>query len=116
LLKFTLPNPQNVPAILAGMGKNSIQTAPASGEANIPDENQSQTRLPSEYESRFESGQELKIFLDEKELLRRLPVSRRTVFAWRKNGKLPCVRIGRRNLFHWPSVESALLRLQQGAE
>ena len=59
---------------------------------------------------------EPKTFLDEKELLKLLPVSRRTAFAWRKNGKLPCVRIGRRNLFHWPSVEAALLRLQRGGD
>jgi predicted DNA-binding transcriptional regulator AlpA len=55
-------------------------------------------------------------FLDEKQILTRLPVSRRTLFNWRASGKIPHVKIGRRNLFHWPSVESALLRLQRGAE
>lgn len=56
-------------------------------------------------------------FINEKELLRRLPVSRRTIFAWRKSGKLPCVLFyGRRVLFHWPSVEAALLRQQRGVE
>ena len=55
-------------------------------------------------------------FIDEKELLKRLPVSRRTLFAWRETGKIPCVRLpgGRRVLFHWPSVEAALLRKQKG--
>ena len=55
-------------------------------------------------------------FIDEKELLKRLPVSRRTLFAWRETGKIPCVRLpgGRRVLFHWPSVEAALLRQQNG--
>ena len=55
-------------------------------------------------------------FIDEKELLKRLPVSRRTLFAWRESGKIPCVRLpgGRRVLFHWPSVEAALLRKQKG--
>jgi hypothetical protein len=53
-------------------------------------------------------------FIDEKELLRRIPVSRRTAFTWVQTGKLPCVKIGRRKLFHWPSVEAALLRLQNG--
>jgi len=55
-------------------------------------------------------------FIDEKELLKRLPVSRRTLFAWRETGKIPCVRLpgGRRVLFHWPSVEAALLRKQNG--
>jgi hypothetical protein len=55
-------------------------------------------------------------FIDEKELLRRVPVSRRTLFGWRESGKIPCVRLpgSRRVLFHWPSVEAALLRLQRG--
>jgi hypothetical protein len=55
-------------------------------------------------------------FIDEKELLRRLPVSRRTLFGWRESGKIPCVRLpgSRRILFHWASVETALLRQQRG--
>lgn len=54
-------------------------------------------------------------FINEKELLKRLPVSRRTLFNWRATGKIPFVRLGgRRVLFHWPSVEAALLRKQQG--
>jgi hypothetical protein len=53
-------------------------------------------------------------FIDERELLRRIPVSRRTAFTWVQNGKLPCVKINRRKLFHWPSVEQALLRQQRG--
>jgi len=53
------------------------------------------------------------IFIDEKQLLARLPISRRTLFNWRTTGKIPCVRLGgRRILFHWPSVEAALLRHQ----
>ena len=96
------------------MGNKSNQTAPASGETKILDENQPQKQRPREYDRRCETAQELVAFIDEKELLRRLPVCRRTAFAWRKNGKLPSVRIGRRNLFHWPSVEAALLRLQRG--
>ena len=55
-------------------------------------------------------------FLDEKSLLTRIPISRRTAFNWIRQGKLPCVKIGRRKLFHWPSVEAALLRQQRGAE
>jgi predicted DNA-binding transcriptional regulator AlpA len=54
-------------------------------------------------------------FIDENQLLARLPVSRRTLFNWRTSGKIPCVRLGgRRILFHWPSVEAALLRHQRG--
>jgi hypothetical protein len=55
-------------------------------------------------------------FIDEKQLLARLPVSRRTLFSWRVSGKIPHVKIGRRILFHWPSCEAALLRYQRGAE
>ena len=54
-------------------------------------------------------------FINEKELLKRLPVSRRTLFSWRTSGKIPFVRLGgRRVLFHWPSIEAALLRNQRG--
>lgn len=55
-------------------------------------------------------------FLDEKELLKRLPISRRTLFSWRYSGKLPFVNLGgRRNLYHWPSIQEALLRHQRNA-
>jgi predicted DNA-binding transcriptional regulator AlpA len=55
-------------------------------------------------------------FIDEKQLLAKLPISRRTLFNWRTSGKIPCVRLGgRRILFHWPSVEAALLRYQHPA-
>ena len=71
--------------------------------------------IPREYERRFETEGELKAFIDERELLRRVPVSRRTLFDWRYAGKLPFVNLGgRRNLYHWPSVEAALLRMQRG--
>jgi predicted site-specific integrase-resolvase len=53
--------------------------------------------------------------IDEKQLLEQLPVSRRTLFSWRKAGKIPHVRLGgRRIIFHWPSVEATLLRNQRG--
>jgi predicted site-specific integrase-resolvase len=56
-----------------------------------------------------------KDFLDEKQLLARLPISRRTAFNWIQQGKLPVVKIGRRKLYHWKSVTDALLRIQKGA-
>ena len=95
------------------MQKADQQTALASGEANVPDENQPQTRLPRENERHYESDKD-QAFIDEKQLLARLPVSRRTLFNWRVSGKIPHVKIGRRNLFHWPSIEDALLRKQKG--
>ena len=53
-------------------------------------------------------------FLSENELLNRLPICRRTAFNWIKQGKLPVIAIGRRKLYHWPSVQNALLRIQRG--
>jgi predicted site-specific integrase-resolvase len=55
-------------------------------------------------------------FLNEKQILARLPISRRTLANYRTAGKIPFVRLGggRRILFHWPSVEAALLRHQRG--
>ena len=97
------------------MKKNTTQpTAPASGEVKISADNQPQPQLPREYQPRIESGKELKTFWDEKELLRHLPICRRTAFSWIKQGKLPCIKINRRKIFHAPSVEAALLRLQRG--
>jgi len=56
-------------------------------------------------------------FIDEKQLLALLPICRRTLFNWRTSGKIPCVQLGgRRILFHWPSVEAALLRHQHGGQ
>jgi predicted site-specific integrase-resolvase len=54
-------------------------------------------------------------FLSESELLRRLPVSRRTLTNWRKSGRLPFVKLpgSRRVLCHWPSIAESLLRSQQ---
>ena len=53
-------------------------------------------------------------FIDEAECLRRVPVSRRTWFSWRVAGKVPTIKCGRRCLYHWASVEAALLRMQRG--
>jgi hypothetical protein len=55
-------------------------------------------------------------FSDEKVMLARLPICRRTLFNWRMTGKIPSIKIGRRILYHLPSVEAALLRQQRGAE
>ncbi len=47
-------------------------------------------------------------------MLQNLPVSRGTLFAWRKSGKIPHIRLKGRVLYHLPSVREALLRLQKG--
>jgi excisionase family DNA binding protein len=48
------------------------------------------------------------------ELQKILPLSRRTIFEWRKKGIIPSVQIGAKVLFHAASVEAALLRHQVG--
>ena len=53
-------------------------------------------------------------FLDEKELLKRLPISRRTLGTWKAKGWLPHVKIGRRCLYDWQNVHAALLRRERG--
>lgn len=55
-------------------------------------------------------------FIDEKQLLARLPVSRRTLGNWRAKGILPFIKIGRRCLYDWTSVQGALLRRQRGGQ
>src|ERR1039457_6072347 len=95
------------------MTATASRPAPASADVKIPADNQPQAQLPPEYERRYESGKELKAFLNERELLALLPVSRRTLYSWCESGKLPVVKIGRRKLYHWKSCEEALLRLQR---
>ena len=53
-------------------------------------------------------------FVNEAALRVKVPVSRRTLFEWRQSGKIPSVKIGARVLFHYPSVERALLAMQRG--
>jgi excisionase family DNA binding protein len=78
---------RNAPCYLADMSKNIAQSAPPS-----------------------EAG-----FIDTATILQRLPISRRTLATWLTSGKIPFVNVtGRRVLFHWKSVEEALLRLQRG--
>ena len=73
--------------------------------------------LPPELTPRIESPEALKDFIDESELLRHLPMSRRTVFNQRLKGEIPFIRLaGRRIIYHWPSVQAALLRKQRGGD
>jgi hypothetical protein len=53
-------------------------------------------------------------FIDEKEVLRRLPISRRSLFNHRKAGKIAFMRLGDRVIYHWPTIEQNLLRQQKG--
>ena len=53
-------------------------------------------------------------FIDEKQLLARLPISRGTLGNWKAKGLLPYIKIGSRCLYDWASVQGALLRRQRG--
>jgi len=53
-------------------------------------------------------------FINETRFLQRVPVCRRTLYQWRERGIIPSVKIGKRVLFHWPSCQAALLRMQAG--
>ena len=55
-------------------------------------------------------------FIDEKQLLARLPVSRGTLSNWKASGLIPFIKIGRRCLYDWASVQGALLRRQRGGQ
>jgi len=74
------------------------------------------TRVTGEHLDHLQQIPPFGAFIDEAECLRRVPVSRRTMFEWRRAGKIPTVKIGRRCLFHWPSVTAALLRMQRGGD
>jgi hypothetical protein len=54
-------------------------------------------------------------FLDERDIVGILvPVSKRTWQTWKEREIVPFIRVGRRCLYHWPSVQQALLRKQRG--
>ena len=55
-------------------------------------------------------------FMDEKQLLTKLPISRRTLGNWKTAGVIPYIKIGRRCLYDWTSVQGALLRRQRGGQ
>jgi len=55
-------------------------------------------------------------FMDEKQLLAKLPISRRTLGNWKTTGVIPYIKIGRRCLYDWASVHGALLRRQRGGQ
>lgn len=53
------------------------------------------------------------LVIDESSLLNRVPFSKRTLFNLRTTGKLPYIKLGRRILYHLPTVEEALRRQQR---
>jgi predicted DNA-binding transcriptional regulator AlpA len=61
-----------------------------------------------------EQGKTPAEIIDERELRKRLPISRRTIYNLRVAGKIPSIKLGHRTLYDWQSVRNALLRLQKG--
>ena len=61
-------------------------------------------------------GAKLGRFISFTELCRRVPLCPRSLREAIRLGRIPCIRFpgARRLLFHWESVEAALLRLQRG--
>jgi hypothetical protein len=54
-------------------------------------------------------------FLTTRELQKTvLPLSRRSIFEWRKKGILPSIQVGSKIFWHRESVIAALLRRQHG--
>jgi excisionase family DNA binding protein len=53
-------------------------------------------------------------FIDTLELCKRLGICRRTVANLRAQQKLPAIQLGKLVRFHWPTIQQALLRQQQG--
>ena len=58
--------------------------------------------------------QDTRAFLTTAQLQKIIPLSRRSIFEWRKKGIIPSIQIGSKILYHGPSVEAALLRRQNG--
>lgn len=56
------------------------------------------------------------VIIDQKALLKLIPVCKRTLNTWVAQGRIPSLKVNKRRLFHWPSVESALVRMQRGGE
>jgi hypothetical protein len=53
-------------------------------------------------------------FLTNRQLQDILPLSRRSIFEWRRKGILPSIQVGAKILYHRESVIAALLRRQDG--
>jgi Helix-turn-helix domain len=62
--------------------------------------------LPPEYERGFLTTSELQKTV--------LPLSRRSIFDYRRRGIIPSIRVGSKILYHRESVIAALLRRQDG--
>lgn len=67
------------------------------------------TPLPPEYTPRGVNE-----IISEDELLRRLPICRRTLANWKSKRLIPFIKLNRRVFYDWGAVHQALLRHQRG--
>lgn len=60
----------------------------------------------------------LATFIDFPELAKRIPMCERSLREAIRRGRIPSIRLpgARRVMFHWPTVQETLLRLQRGVE
>jgi hypothetical protein len=92
---------------------NAQQNTGAVIEAEIVHDSQGQTRR--KFLAAHPPPGEPTAIIDNDEMLRRIPVCLATLQNWRKTGKIPYIQgPGRRVLYHWPTVEQALVRMQRG--
>jgi hypothetical protein len=109
---FALQNGSPAPA-------DRAPTLPA-GKRKMPPLLAEPNRPPSAQPKNFMSEQEqqpsheAEDFIDTAGVLRRLPICRKTLFSYRASGKVPYVQIGRKVIYHWPSVSAAFIRMQRG--
>jgi hypothetical protein len=89
--------------MVADMSEKLKPTAPAS------EEEKQLARLTIAVPQESERG-----FLTTSELQKIIPLSRRSIFEWRRKGILPSIQIGSKILYHRESVIAALLRRQNG--
>jgi len=85
------------------MKKEKVGTPDANGDGKIPVANGAVMLAGNGHD-----------FIHEDELCARLQISRGTAVNYRRDGKLPYAKLGRLILYHWPTVEQALLRQSVG--
>ena len=88
------------------MSKSIIPKATAGEETTFPAKKL--PPLPPEYERGFLTTSELQKTV--------LPLSRRSIFDYRRRGIIPSIQVGSKILYHRESVIAALLRQQHGGE
>ncbi|MGA3143131.1 MAG: helix-turn-helix domain-containing protein [Verrucomicrobiota bacterium] len=83
-----------------------------------PESATSNTKLADKSQPQHTPGNDLphgdRQFLTNSQLQEILPLSRRSIFEWRRKGILPSIQVGSKILYHRESVIAALLRQQRG--